>query len=207
MEFYKIKNNGLLLSNKLFQEDIVFIIDGIAGYIWKGTNAIEMDEITAKEVEKIIDEKFKGMSFNLITDLDIKKTDNLKIAQIKKEILNRLPRSFIEKRRKNLSSFKIKLTKNYEQLKGYDISIELQKKLSTRLTLWKLAILNCLIAAISIIFMLDLTFIHLLNNDFTLFLVFICLIIIVSINLLFIIFPMKFPKTFFIQADKSKDSL
>ena len=85
MEFYTIKNNRLHLSNKLSQEDIVFIIDGIAGYIWKGKNAVEMDEITAKEIEKIINDKFKDMSFNLILDLDIKKTENPKIAQIKRE--------------------------------------------------------------------------------------------------------------------------
>lgn len=202
MEFYTIKNNRLHLSNKLSQEDIVFIIDGIAGYIWKGKNAVEMDEITAKEIEKIINDKFKDMSFNLILDLDIKKTENPKIAQIKREILNRLPRSIIEKKNKKISPSYSKFRKRFKNLKEYDVSIEFRKKISTRLTLWKLSLFNCLILIVSIYLMLDIFYFKIFNDNFVSFLVLLLVIIAFGTNLLFVFFPRKFPRKFFVQNDK-----
>ena len=177
MEFYKIKNKGLFLSNKFFQEDIVFIIDGIAGYIWKGKKAVEMDEITAKEIEKTIDEKFKGISFNLIKDLDIKNAENLKIAQIKREIIKRLPRSAIKNEIKNKITFKTRTIRFYEGLKEYDLSINFRKKIFTRLTLWKVSLFNSLIILLVFILMLDLGFFHFIDRNFLLTVIIICLLL------------------------------
>jgi len=206
LEFYTIKNNRLHLSNKLSQEDIVFIIDGIAGYIWKGKNAVEMDEITAKEVEKIINEKFTDISFNLILDLNIKKMENQKLAQIKREILNRLPRSIIEKNNRKLSPFYVILRNKIKNFKEYDVSIEIRKKISTRLTLWKLSLFNCLILLISIYFMLDIFYFHLFDNNIESFIVLLLVIITFSTNLAFTFFPMKLPRKFFVQKDKKDEN-
>jgi len=202
MEFYTIKNNRLHLSNKLSQEDIVFIIDGIAGYIWKGKNAVEMDEITAKEVEKIINEKFKDMSFNLILDLEIKEKENLKIAQIKREILKRLPRSIIEKKNRKFSHSYTRFRRILKNLKQYDVSIEFHKKISTRLTLWKLSLFNCFIIIFSICLMLDILYYHLFDNNILSFIVLLLMIITFGINLLFVFVSMKFPRKFFVQNKK-----
>ena len=206
MEFYKIKNNQLHLSNKLSQEDIVFIIDGIAGYIWKGINAVEMDEITAKEAEIIINEKFKEMSFNLILDLDIKKTENQKIAQIKREILKRLPRSIIEKKSRTFSPSYVKLKTKFKNLKEYDVSIESRKKLSTSLTLWRLSVFNCLILIVSIYLILDILYFHFFNSNILSFIVLLLMIFTFGINLIFVFFPKKFPKKFLTQNIKKDEN-
>ena len=196
MEFYKIKDNKLLLSSKLFDDDIVFIMDGIAGYIWKGNNAIELDEIEAKQIEKVINDKFKGITFQVIPDIIINKKDNPKIKQIKTEISNRLPRAAIEKIRQKKKGFFNTISERYESIKNYEDSLNLRISLSKHSILWKLSIFNCLIIMTCVILMLNTTIFHLMFGDFYLLIALIGLLVILALNLIFVLFPMRVPKRY-----------
>ena len=97
MEFYVVKDENIKLSNKLTQRDIVFVLDGKAGYIWKGTRAVDLDEATAKRVELLIKDTFVEIEFGLIPSTQILESDDPKTIQIKTELKKRLPKQSVER--------------------------------------------------------------------------------------------------------------
>ena len=116
LEFYIVKDDDIQLSNNLSQNEIIFILDGKSGYIWKGTKARNLDEITVKKVEELILNKFKNINFGLITDLYVSESDNPKMTQIKNEIINRLPKTISKIKEKPVSlikKFKNNISENY----------------------------------------------------------------------------------------------
>ncbi|TFF93252.1 MAG: hypothetical protein EU544_06165 [Promethearchaeota archaeon] len=193
MEFYKIKGDKIKFTNKISHQDIVFIYDNTAGYIWKGEKAIDLDEFTAKKIDGIIKERFENISFVLIPELEEKKEDNPKIIQIKKALSERLPHETIHKIKEKKDTVFTKLKKNIKEFKNYENSWKWRKKLSNLTNLWKLAIFNIVILTFSMIFIFNISIFHLNLGDYFLFIAFILLFSICIINLIFVIFPMKFP--------------
>ncbi|MHA1438336.1 MAG: hypothetical protein ACTSPD_12235 [Promethearchaeota archaeon] len=204
MEFYIIKDDGITLSNKLTHEDIVFILDGKVGYIWKGKNAKNLDELTARRIEQQIKDKFEDINFELIIDLNLK-DDNPKISQIKSEISSRLPNPILIK----LKDIKLKIITKFKEkisnFKNYENSREWRKKLSNLTNLWKLSIVNVIIIMLSLIFMFYSTMFHFYIGDYFLLISFIFLTSILIINLIFIIFPMKLKLTKILNINSEDD--
>lgn len=194
LEFYIItKDNTIKLSNKFSQDDLVFILDGKLGYIWKGDRARDLDELSAKKIEQLIREKYPDINFGLITNLEITNGDTPKNTQIKTEIKNRLPSLIVDTiKEKSLSPFK-KIKKNISEFKDYENSRTWRKNLSNLTNLWKLSILNIVIIAVSIMLMFNQTRFFLTYGDFYSFIALLSLSIILIINIIFVVFPMKFP--------------
>jgi len=193
LEFFIVKDDNIKLSNKLTHNDIVFVLDGKAGYIWKGTQAKDLDEFTAKKIELLIKETFKEVNFVIIPGIEILESDNPKIVQIKTEINQRLPKQSIVKiKEKPVTLFK-KLKEKITEFKNYENSWNWRKKLSNLTNLWKLSIFNIVIIAICIILIFNQSIFHVIIGDFYLFIALIILLIIFSVNFIFVIFPMKFP--------------
>ena len=91
LEFYVVKDENIELSNRITDQDIVIILDGKAGYIWKGNQAKNIDESSANKIVELMKKKFSDKKIDLILNLEINETDNPKIIQIKTEIAQRLP--------------------------------------------------------------------------------------------------------------------
>jgi hypothetical protein len=193
LEFYLVEEDNITLSNKLTNKDIAFILDGKAGYIWKGTQATDLDEISAKKVEELIKERFVDISFELIPDLEISEADNPKIIQIKTEISRRLPTPAVMKIKEKPASIFRKIRNKIQEFKDYENSREWRRKLSNLTNLWKLSIFNIIILGISLILMFNQSFFHFLIGDYFLIIALIGLFLIFLINFIFIVFPMKFP--------------
>ncbi|MHA1757131.1 MAG: hypothetical protein ACTSVV_10200, partial [Promethearchaeota archaeon] len=191
MEFYIIKDEDILLSKNFTDSDIIFILDGKVGYIWKGSKAINLDEITAKKIDSLIKEKFDEINFVLIPDIEIRDDDNPKFIELKREIKKRLVKETKYVKKKN--KFIDKIKNSIREFKNYENSWKWRKKLSNLTTLWKLAILNIIIIGFSIVFIYNQAILNLSIGDFILLFVFLMLFIIFIINLIFVIFPMKFP--------------
>ena len=54
MEIYTVKDDTIELSKKLTHKDIAFISDGKVGYIWKGKNATDLDELNETDIRRSI---------------------------------------------------------------------------------------------------------------------------------------------------------
>ncbi len=193
MNFYVIKEENIKLTNELTQKDIIFVLDGRVGYIWKGEEAIDLDEFTAKKVEQQIKKKFLDVSFELIPDITIAETDNPKIVEIKTEIKNRLPKPSVVKIQKTKENLFNKIKSRFGEFRTYENSWNWRKKLSNLTNLWKLSVFNIVILIFSITLMYNFTIFHLTYGDFFLLIALLSLTAILIANLLFVIFPMKFP--------------
>ncbi len=193
MNFYVIKDENIKLTNELTQKDIIFVLDGRVGYIWKGKEAIDLDEFIAKKVEQQIKKKFLDVSFELIPDITITESDNPKIVEIKKEIENRLPKPSIEKIQKVSETLLEKMISRLREFKTYENSWAWRKKLSNLTNLWRLSVFNIVIILFSIILMYNFAMLHLSYGDFFLLIALFSLVAILIANLVFIIFPMSFP--------------
>ena len=188
MEFYTVKDKNIQLSNKLTQDDIVFILDGKAGYIWKGIQAVDLDETTAKKVETLIQEAFVDVEFGLIPSTDILESDDPKIVQIKTEIVSRLPKL----KDKSVSIFN-KIKNKIIEFKDYETSMNWRKKLSNLTNVWKLSILNIIIISLSILLIFSQSLFHITIGDYYPLFALIGLLLILVINFIFVVFPMRFP--------------
>lgn len=192
LEFYTIKKDTIQICNELTQEDIVIIIDGKAGYIWKGENAVYLDESDAKKVEKRIFDRFKAIDFQLIPELKQSPKDNPKLIQIKQEIRNRLPGK-ISKIKMQSISFLNKIKKNFSEFKNYEKSWKWREKLSNLTNLWKLSLFNVVFIIISILLMLNNSIFLTIHGDINLLISLIFLSVVFFLNLTFLLFPMRFP--------------
>ncbi len=194
MEFYIVNDENIKLSNKISHQDIIFILDGKAGYIWKGKQARNLDEDMVNKMVQLITNKFIDIKFGLIPSLEISEIDNPKNIQIKTEISQRLPSLIKEKIKGKKTSFFQGLGKKIREFKEYENSREWRKKLSNLSNIWKLSIFNIIVVSICIIILFDSLYFHLFFGDFNLLLILgSCLAIVVLANLIFIIFPMRFP--------------
>ncbi len=97
-----------------------------------------------------------------------------------------------------------RLKEKQEKIKNSEASWNDQIKLSTLINLWKLSILNCLIIFISVLLMLNLTIIHLSLGDPYLIIALICLLAILFVNLVFVIFPIKFSTVIIERSGETK---
>jgi len=188
MEFYLVKDEEIQLSNKLTQNNIVFILDGKAGYIWKGTEAIDLDETTAKKVEALIQKTFVDIEFGLIPNTEIVASDDPKIIQIKTEIMSRLP-----KLKEKTPSIFNKIKNKIIEFKNYETSVDWRKKLSNLTNVWKLSILNIIVIALSVLLIFSQSLFHMSIGDYYPLFALIGLLLILIINFIFVIFPMNFP--------------
>ena len=198
MEFYIVEDEKIQLSNNLTQNDIVFILDGKAGYIWKGTQAVDLDETTAKKVETLIQQTFHEVEFGLIPNTEILESDDPKIVQIKTEIINRLPKL-------NVGNIGQEIIKNYipsifkkikdkiVEFKEYETSKDWRMKLSNLTNVWKLSIFNIVIIGLSILLIFSQSLFHFTIGDYYPLFALIGLLLILTVNIIFVIFPMKFP--------------
>ncbi|MHA1150015.1 MAG: hypothetical protein ACTSR8_17400 [Promethearchaeota archaeon] len=193
MEIYTIKDDKIELSKRLTHENIAFISDGTRGYVWKGKNARDLDEQTAKKIDILIKNKFDDVKFELLSGLDIKKEDNPKIIQIKQEIIKRLPGKVSTKIKEKQQGILNGIKQKLEEFKNYELSMNWRKKLSNLTNLWKLSLFNIIIIGFCMIFIFNQSLFHVSIGDYFLLLAFFLLLIIFMINLIFIIFPMKFP--------------
>ncbi|MGV9198167.1 MAG: hypothetical protein ACOC4M_04950 [Promethearchaeia archaeon] len=191
LEFYKVKEDKIHISNKFTHDDIVFISDGKAGYIWKGENANDLDELSAKKVEKLIRKKFEGTEFQLIPKAKIYESDNPKIKEIKIELNNRLPNPILSHIKSTPSSIFNKVRKKYKKIKNYEDSWKWRKKLSNITNIWKLLIVNVVVLLISILIMINKSIFYFQLNDFVLLIALISLCFIFVLNLIYVFFPMK----------------
>ncbi|MFX0141237.1 MAG: hypothetical protein ACFFDN_46790 [Candidatus Hodarchaeota archaeon] len=205
MDFYKIKDNSITLSSKLTHNDVAFIFDGKTGYVWKGDNARDFNKLNVMKIEQMIKEKFGIIKLEPIHRLEILETDNLNVKEIKSKIIKKLESSSIIKLKAKQQSFLNKLNRTYNELRNYDKSIKLQKNLSNLTNLWKLSIFNVAILAIGILMVSNQSLINLYNGDILLFLSFICLLVVLIVNLSFVIWPLKF-RVRFLSLEETKDT-
>ncbi|MFO8019474.1 MAG: hypothetical protein R6U96_12660 [Promethearchaeia archaeon] len=205
LEFYKVKEDKIFLSNDFTHNDIVFILDGKAGYIWKGKKAKNLDELTAKKVESLIRKRFQDTNFQLIQKANIYESDNPKIKEIKKGLNKRLPNPVISSIKNTPKSFFYKIKEKYKKIKNYEDSWKWRSKLSNITNIWRLLILNVIIIFISIILMMNKSIFYLQLNDFSLLIALLSLGIISIMNLIYIIFPMKIQVLDLYTKEKRKE--
>ena len=111
---------------------------------------------------------------------------------------------FLEKTQEKKKTIIQKIKEKQDNIKKSESSWNGPMKLSNLINLWKVSILNCVIIFISVILMLNLTVLHLVLGDFYLIIALICLIVILFVNLVFVIFPIKFTTGISRRSDDSK---
>ena len=207
LEFYKVNADKIFLSNDFTHNDIAFILDGKAGYIWKGKKAKDLDELAAKKVESLIQKKFPETSFQLIPKADIYESDNPRIKDIKVELNKRLPNPLISQIKDKPKSIFEKVKEKYRSIKNYEDSWKWRSKLSNITNLWRLLVINVIVLIISILLMINKSIFYFQLNDFMLLIALISLGAIFVINLVYIIFPMKIQVLELYKEKKKSESL
>lgn len=192
MEFYKVLEDHVVLSNQLNQKDIAIVLDGRKGYIWKGNLAQNLNETTAKKIEELIKNTFKDVEFELVPDLEIQEDTNPKLGQIKNEIKHRLPSPQSEKIKNVFNKVK-KIKKKINEFKNYDNSLLWRKKLSNITSLWKLSLFNIILIGFALVLMFNQSIWQFFLGDYLLFIALLTLFSLFFIDIVFFIFPMSFP--------------
>lgn len=192
MEFYKVLEDQVVLSNQLDQEDIALILDGRKGYIWKGNLAQNLNETSAKKIEKLIKNTFKDVEFELVPDLKIQEDTNPKLLQIKDEIKHRLPSPQSEKIKNVLGRVK-NIKEKINEFRNYDNSLLWRKKLSNITNLWKLSLFNIILIGFALVLMFYQSVWQFLLGDYMLFIALLALFSIFFVDIVFLVFPMSFP--------------
>ena len=218
MKLYKITKDEITETKNVSPEDIVLVLNEEIKilYVYKGEKSTTYNELKSDALYERITNQFFNPKIFLIKSLDVKTQDHLEIVQAKNFILSHFPNI-----KKFWAIYYLKnifllhqIRKNIKVFKNYDKSRIWRLRLSNTTNIWYLSIINTITLLILVIGLLwkilslgNTSFINLDNNtvdpigwvywfeNLQLFFSIsgIILIILLVINLMFVLFPMKFP--------------
>jgi hypothetical protein len=212
MKLFKISKDEITEAKNVSPEDIVLVLNDELKtlYVYKGEKSTIYNELKSDALYERITNQFFNPKIFLIKSLDVNEQDHLEIVQVKNFILGQLPnmkKFFAKYYLKNIFLLH-QIRKNIKVFKNYDKSRIWRLRLSNTTNLWYLSILNTITLLLLVIGFIwkiitlgNTSFID-LNNEWQywfenlqLFFIIsgIILIILLVINLIFVLFPMKFP--------------
>ncbi len=218
MKLFKITKNEITETKNVSPEDVVLVLNEEIKtlYVYKGEKSTTYNELKSDALFERITNQFFNPKIFLINSLDVKKQDHLEIVQTKNFIMSHLPnmkKFWVIYYLKNIFLLH-QIRKNNKVFKNYDKSRIWRLRLSNTTNLWYLSLLNTITLLLLVIGLLwkmftlgNANFINLSNNTVdpikwqywfeNLQLFFgisaIILMILLLINLIFVLFPMKFP--------------
>ncbi len=212
MKLFKISKDEIFETKNVSPEDIVLVLNEEIKtlYVYKGEKSTNYNELKSDALFERITNQFFNPKIFLIKTLEVKDKDHLEIVQTKNFILSHSPNM-----KKFWGIYYLKnifllhqIRKNIKVFKNYEKSRIWRLRLSNTTKLWYLSILNTttlLLLVIGFIWKIinlgNTSFIA-INNEWQywfenlqLFFVIsaIILIILLVVNLIFVLFPMKFP--------------
>ncbi|MHA1562261.1 MAG: hypothetical protein ACTSPA_09070 [Promethearchaeota archaeon] len=212
MKLFKISKDEISETKNVSPEDIVLVLNEEIKtlYVYKGEKSTNYNELKSDALYERITNQFFNPKIFLIKTLEVKDKDHLEIVQAKNFILSHSPNM-----KKFWGIYYLKnifllhqIRKNIKVFKNYDKSRIWRLRLSNTTKLWYLSILNTttllllVIGFIWKIITLGNTSFIAINDEWQywfenlqLFFVIsaIILIILLVVNLIFVLFPMKFP--------------
>jgi len=212
MKLFKISKDEITEAKNVSPEDIVLVLneENKTLYVYKGEKSTTYNELKSDALYERIANQFFNPKIFLIKSLEVNEQDHLEIVQVKNFILGHLPN-----RKKFFALYYLKnifllhqIRKNINVFKNYDKSRIWRLRLSNTTNLWYLSILNTITLLLLVIgfiwkiITLGNTSFDAINNEWQywfenlqLFFIIsgIILIILLVINLIFVLFPMKFP--------------
>ena len=218
MKLFKITKDEITETKNVSPEDIALVLNEEIKtlYVYRGEKSITYNELKSDALYERITNQFFNPKIFLIKSLDVKKQDHLEIVQAKNFILNHFPnmkKFWLIYYIKNIFLLH-QIRKNIKVFKNYDKSRIWRLRLSNTTNLWYLSIINTITLLFLVIGLLwklstlgNTDFINIGNNsikpigwqywfeNLQLFIGIsaIILIILLGINLVFVLFPMKFP--------------
>ena len=218
MKLFKISKDEITEAKNVSPEDIALVLNEEIKtlYVYKGEKSTTYNELKSDALYERITNQFFNPKIFLIKSLDVSKQDHLEIVQAKNFIMSHFPN--IKKfwgmyYLKNVFLLR-QIRKNIKIFKNYDKSRIWRLRLSNTTNIWYLSIINTITLFILVIGLLwkiislgNTSFINLNNNtvdptgwtywfeNLQLFFIIsgIILIILLVVNLIFVLFPMKFP--------------
>ena len=218
MKLFKITKDEITETKNVSPEDIALVLNEETKtlYVYKGEKSTVYNELKSDALYERITNEFFNPKIFLIKSLDVKKQDHLEIVQAKNFILSHFPNM-----KKFYAIYYLKnifllhqIRKNNKLFKNFDKSRIWRLRLSNTTNLWYLSILNTITLLFLVIGLLwklftlgNTGFIDINNNtvdpigwqywfeNLQLFIGIsaIILIILLVVNLVFVLFPMKFP--------------
>ena len=212
MKLYKITKDEITETKNVSPEDIVLVLNEEIKtlYVYKGKKSTTYNELKSDALYERITNQFFNPKIFLIKSLEVTKQDHLEIVQAKNFIMSHFPNI-----KKFWAIYYLKnifllhqIRKNIKVFKNYDKSRIWRLRLSNTTNIRYLSIVNTITLFILVIGLLwkiitlgNTSFTE-INNDWLywfenlkLFFIIsgIILIILLVVNLIFVLFPMKFP--------------
>lgn len=214
LSLYKITNEGIFPISTFNPRDVIIVSDDSAKklYIYKGLDSHGINEFEAEKLYEEIMQKFLNTHIYIVNTTNIKVDDNSQDKKIKRFIQSNQVGKIsynIGKWIKKiifLQGFRDQIT----ELKNYNSSNKWKRRLSNLTSLWKLSLFNC-IMIFSVIIGLGLKIwldvVPFLNDfrinqpyskfveNLTIFLLIGIMMLLTTgiVNLIFVLYPMKFP--------------
>ncbi|QEE14769.1 hypothetical protein DSAG12_00585 [Promethearchaeum syntrophicum] len=218
MKLFKITKDEITETKNVNPEDIVLVLNEEMKklYVYKGEKSTTYNELKSDALFERITNQFFNPKIFLIKSLDVTKQDHLEIVQAKNFIMSHFPnikKFWVMYYLKNIFLLH-QIRKNIKVFKSYDKSRIWRLRLSNTTNIWYLSIINTMTLLILVIGLLwkiislgNTSFINLDTNtvdpigwaywfeNLQLFFIIsgIILIILLVVNLIFVLFPMKFP--------------
>ena len=212
MKLFKISKDEISETKNVSPEDIVLVLNEEIKtlYVYKGEKSTNYNELKSDALYERITNQFFNPKIFLIKSLEVNEQDHLEIVQVKNFIMGHLPnmkKFFAMYYLKNIFLLH-QIRKNINIFKNYDKSRIWRLRLSNTTNLWYLSILNTITLLLLVIgfiwkiIALGNTSFIAINNEWQywfenlqLFFIIsgIILIILLVINLIFVLFPLKFP--------------
>jgi len=212
MKLFKISKDEITEAKNVSHEDIVLVLNEEIKklYVYKGEKSATYNELKSDALYERITNQFFNPKIFLIKSLEIIEQDHLEIVQVKNFISGHLPnmkKFFAKYYLKNIFLLH-QIRKDIKVFKNFDKSRIWRLRLSNTTNLRYLSILNTITLLLLVIgfiwkiISLGNTSFDVINNEWQywfenlqLFFIIsgIILIILLVINLIFVLFPLKFP--------------
>ncbi len=217
---YKITEDAIVPTEGVTEEDVALVEDQDekALYVYRGGDSERKDEFESKKLYELIVNRFLNSNIMLLSSKHMEETDSADLKMIKAFLLDHMPDDKTYKRNKVLRRIFLLegIRKNIEAFKTYEQGRVWRKSLSNLTNLRRLSIFN-VVALLSTVIILSLKIaldigagnfifiqegnildtqlwnLWILDMKFTLGLCIGILAVVLIVNLLFVVFPMKFP--------------
>ena len=231
-ELYKVTQTEIIPAKQITPEDIALVLDKENKflYVYKGKYSIPFDEFRSTKLFERIINRFLNPNVYLLKTIIPKEKDEERIIKIKEFIINHYPNlKKYEFSRKIKNIFHLKSIREQIRIfKSYENSRVWRSKLSNLTNIWRLSAFNAILLIGAVIVLLakiildtsnqnfifisgntiDTDLFNLWRENLNLILGLLGFILAVGfiVNLVFILFPMKFPISPLDYGEMKKES-